>query len=285
MLISILGTSSTLIVFICLVLAVFLFVTPSERVLANRFFAIFLILTAIDISAWFWLGKDASQSLLYASRISFGTLQMPCFLGFIVASCYSDFKLDKRDLLHAIPFLVMLYLTLPGNQLAFISSNDLADNIYITNAESVFNFSLANLQYYLYISVALFVLFRFKSVFQEHYSDARASVFTWLLQLVLVSLFAHTLVFIRGIIRFTSYQELYAYMQVFGALLVLAIITWITFKALLQPELFRGIDRNEHKNEKLTKAIKSEDRDDSDVELNKAKLVEYMQTEQAFLSF
>ena len=284
MLTSILGTSSTLIVFICLVLAIFLFLTRSERALANRLFGIFLILTAIDVSAWFWVGQDVSHSLLYASRESLGALQMPCFLGFIVASCYSDFKLDKKDWLHAIPFFIKLYLTLPGNQLGFLSASDSADTVYITDNEYVFNFALAQLQYYIYIAVAIYVLFRFKTVFRENYSDSRASVFSWLLQLVVVSLFAHSLVVIRGLIQFTTYQDLYSYLQVAGALLVLVIITWITFKALLQPELFRGIDRNEHKESKPTKTTKTQVSDDSTVELNKTNLIDYMQSEQAFLN-
>ena len=240
-----------------------------------------MILTAIDVSGWLWAGKDVSNSLLYAMRVSLGALQMPFYLGFIVASCYSDFKLRKLDILHAIPFLFFLYLTLPGNQLQLAANNQEMELFYISASESVFEFVISNLQYYVYIAIAVFILLQFRAIFQKHYSDSRSSVFSWLLQLVVVSILAHTLSFVRGLISFTSISEAYIYLQIFGALVVLAVITWITLKALLEPDIFRGIDRTLLA---ASKRVKGEPNRHVSQDREEAKLLRYMEEEQPYLN-
>ena len=50
---------SILIGFVCVLLAGFLLAVPSERRLPNRFLAVFLLLTAIELSGWLWV--DASN--------------------------------------------------------------------------------------------------------------------------------------------------------------------------------------------------------------------------------
>lgn len=65
----------------------------------------------------------------------------------------------------------------------------------------------------------------------------------WLTQLAAASLFAHTLVLIRDTISFTSGGTVVLALQMVGAILALTITTWIALKSLLQPELFRDVDR------------------------------------------
>jgi len=273
-----LGIISVLVGFICLVLAVFLFLAKTERKLPNQFFGAFLLLTAVDISGWFILGRGWEAPWLEAFRSVLGALQMPLFLGFIASTCYSNFKLKKWDTLHALPFLFGVYLRLPGNQL-FWAENE-SSSLYFTEAEAIFTLIISHVQYYLYIAAAVCVLWRFKTIIRRHYADARSDVFIWLSQLVAVSIFAHTLLLIRHIAAFGTSQSFFQILQAIGAITILAVITWVTLKALIQPELFRGIDHaplraSNELGEKVAETSRDSDQED--------KLLAYMENHKPYL--
>lgn len=235
---------SILIGFTCLLLAVFLLAVPTPRKQPNRFLAIFLILTAIELSGWLWIDASNYNSWLNGIRMALGRLQMPVFLGFFISSCYSDFKLKWRDLWHLLPFAAMLLCLLPGSQ--FFLSPDTGANIAVpvTNSEIDADAAISHIQYYIYIAWIIGVLWQFRSRFREHYSGAHSEVLKWLGQLAGASLFAHTIVLLRDILRMSPVPDgvIFA-LQVFSPLLTLAITTWIALKSLIQPHLFRDVDR------------------------------------------
>ena len=217
---------SILVGFVCIVLSIFLFFVKVERVIANKLLGIFLLLTAVDISGWALNADMNISEWVETVRVSTAYLQMPFFLGFIYAACNSKFSIKPSNLLHFIPFFLVLILQV-------VKPLDWR----------IISFTL-HLQYYIYIAFAVSVLLRARSVFRAHYSDARSAVFNWLMQLVGVSLFAHTLTVFRHTALATHSHSLFYLLQLIGALLVLSIVTWITLRALLQPRLFRGIDKN-----------------------------------------
>lgn len=55
--------------FLCLLLAAFLIAVPSRAALANRLFAGFLLLTALDITGWFMDGWWQTHPVLNDLRI------------------------------------------------------------------------------------------------------------------------------------------------------------------------------------------------------------------------
>jgi AraC-like DNA-binding protein len=234
---------SVLIGFVCLLLAVFLFVAPSERKLPNRFLGLFLLLTAIDVSGWLFVGTDTSVLWLDAVRQSLGALQMPLFLWFVVSSCYADFKLKRWDILHGIPFVFALFVSLPGQQIPFGPDIAAGPTVFITAYEAQVRFITSQIQYYAYIFVCCQILLRFRSLFKEYHSGAPSAVFRWVSQLVIVSIFAHSLVVVRYVVSVSNYGTLFAILQIVGALTVLGVVTWITLKILLAPQLFRQVDR------------------------------------------
>lgn len=209
--------------FVCLLLALFLFSVKNERPLANHFLAWFLLLTAIDVSGWALAGFQLNRQL-ETFRVTLAYLQMPLFLGFFYASCQADFKLKKQDALHALPFLIVLIL----------SVQNLIDWPLVN--------AFLHLQYYIYIGVALHFVIQARAEFRSYYSDQRSELFAWLLQLIFVSLFVHTLVLIRSVLFIEEVYTYFFILQVVGAVLVLVVTSWITLKALLEPELFRGVD-------------------------------------------
>ncbi|NGX17145.1 helix-turn-helix domain-containing protein [Wenzhouxiangella sp. XN24] len=231
---------STLVGFTCCLLAVFLFAVPSARRLPNRLLAVFLVLTAIELSAWLWVTPGNAGEWLNALRLALGKLQMPIFFGFFVATCYSDFRPRWRDTLHLVPFMVALAMTLPGSQVPFASGSTA---LHLTELESHVFWIASHVQYYAYMVAVIMVLVQFRRLFHAHHSGDRSEVLTWLTQLAAVSLFAHTLILVRNVLLFTSATDVVLALQVIGILLALAITSWIALKSLLQPHLFRDVDR------------------------------------------
>jgi hypothetical protein len=209
----------------------------------NIFFGAFMSLTAVDVSGWILAAYGLEGAWINAFRSAVGALQMPLFLGFVLSACYSDFRFRMWDVLHTFPFIVALYLTLPGNQLFWGSQSSVMQKLYTTETEMIFRLITSHIQYYLYIAFAAYVLWQFRTVLRQYYADARSDVFVWLSQLVAVSIFAHTLILVRHIVAFNGGERLFSLMQAAGAVLILVIMTWVTFKALFQQHIFRGIDR------------------------------------------
>lgn len=231
---------SILIGFICLLLAGFLWTVPTQRKLPNRMLAVFLTLTAIELSGWLWVGPHNQYGWLNGFRQALGFLQMPVFFGFFVATCYSDFHLRWRDALHLIPFVLALLLILPGNQLPWGGTEAL---YAFSRAEQNFNWIASHVIYYVYTFAAIAVLWQFHKNFRAFYSGDRSEVLIWLSQLAVASLFAHTLLLVRDGLVFTPAHGAVLTLQIVGAFIALGITTWIALKSLLQPHLFRDVDR------------------------------------------
>ncbi|WP_235830909.1 hypothetical protein [Flavobacterium ustbae] len=94
-------------VFVSLLLALFLLTVKTENKLANRLFACFIIFTAIDISGLLDYEFPKEYIDLEIFRSSFCLLEMPMIYLYVLAVCYSDFKLKWKHLLYAIPFFIM----------------------------------------------------------------------------------------------------------------------------------------------------------------------------------
>ncbi|MEZ5947171.1 MAG: AraC family transcriptional regulator [Hyphomonas sp.] len=232
-----LGGVSSLIVFACLLLATFLLAVKSDNRRGNAYFAGFLLLTAFDAGGWLIASAGLSGTWLDALRQASVFLQMPLFLWFIQSTCFTGFQHGKRDWLHALPFLAALTLTLPGSQLGGGAS------AFLTRPESLLIVAGAHIQYYAYIAVIVRTLMEFRRIFRDQCSDVRSGVFRWLSQLTAVSFIVHGLVLLRSILGFSQLQAVFDVLQIAGALAALAVVTWFSLKAMLQPELFRGIDK------------------------------------------
>jgi len=231
---------SLLAVFLCLLLSSFLVLTPARRRMANLFLAAFLALTALEISGWLWIAPGQEGRSPDAVRQALGLLQMPLFLGFYLASCYSDFRLRPRDAAHLIPMLAALTLALPGVQ---IGAGPAEASPALTPREQDLLIIAAHLVYYAYMAGVAATLLHFWRQYRMQHSGGRSTTLIWLTQLAAASVFAHTLVLVRNMVGLTPARDLFVGLQVIGAVLVLGILTWITLTSLLRPELFRGVDR------------------------------------------
>ncbi|MEL7370008.1 MAG: helix-turn-helix domain-containing protein [Myxococcota bacterium] len=224
----------------CALLAGFLIAVPGERTLSNRFLAAFLLLTAIELSGWLWVDVRNVGGWANALRLALGTLQMPMFLGVFLSACYADFRLRRIDVLHLIPFLAAMVLSLPGSQVPFVSGDG---GLNLNGAELRVHWAASHLLYFGYMVAVVAVLVRFRLLFRQQHSGGRSETLTWLSRLAGASLFAHTLILVRDLLQFTPAQGVVLPLQMVGALLALAITTWLAAESLLRPSLFRRVDR------------------------------------------
>lgn len=221
--------------FICVLLAGFLLAVPTSRKLPNRLLAVFLTLTAIELSVWLWGHSSLMDGWVGGAWLALGKLQMPTFFFFFISSCYSDFHWKRYDALHLIPFLLALFFNFVSLPLG-----NIADAFSIGTRSGTI---LSHIIYYGYMTAIFVILFQFKRRFLLHHASGRSKVLVWLTQLAAVSLFAHTLIVLRDGFSGALPAEILTGLQMLGAVLALAITTWIALKSLLQPDLFRDVDR------------------------------------------
>jgi len=278
---------SILAVFICMLLAAFLWTVQSNSRTSNRFFAVFLVLTAIDLSNWSAYTIINPFSIASTFKNNLSALQMPVFLGYMVSACYSDFRLKPWHVLLTIPFVIMNITLLP---LAYGDPAALAQSF--VNADYLSAFGLIEISshvlYYTYMAAIIIVLRRFRDLSMEYYAADQSLTFTWLSQLTAVSLLAHTLALVKNTARFNDAEELFPLFQVVVAVSVLTVLVWTALKALYQPELFRGIDGTLVRTRKLVADNTKETDDPRQLSQEKkaqiAAIKQYMKTAEPFLS-
>lgn len=258
---------SILIGFICILLSGFLLLVQSPRRAPNLYLAGFLTLTAIELTVWLW-PPDHAWNGLEPIWFALGKLQMPVFYFFFLASCYSDHRLKSHDALHLMPFAWVLIFGWPnGLNLGYFSAP-------ATSGTSASWFA-SQLIYFGYMTAILVLLWRFRTRFKRHYAGAPSEVLIWLTQLAAASLFARATMLARDLSSIGPLSTMTPILQMFGALLALAITTWIAMKSLLQPQLFRDVDRRLWRLEK-------NDASKHNGDLNR--LIDHVETQQPFLS-
>lgn len=211
-------------VFVLLLLAGFLLSVKTHNKLANRLFALFLTLTAINLSGWFlWLLLPGTTKL-EMFRVSFSFLEMPVFYLYVLAICYQNFTLKVNHLAHTIPFvLVNLLVVFELSQPSWL-------------------WLASNIQWLAYIVLVVLTLRRFRTIYLQNYTENNNQSYRWLAQLTTVFAIAGTLATVKEVIPFTAYAHLFQGLQLVVGLSALTITTWFVLKALWSPELFRGVN-------------------------------------------
>jgi len=216
-----------IIVFLMLLLSIFLITVKSTKKVSNYLFAVFLLTTAFDFTGMFLL--EISNNTINSLKIASVLLQMPLYYLYVQSVCYFNFKLEKNHLLHIILFLVIF--------IALFTTT--------VSDESYFIFQIiAKIQYYFYIIAVFFTLSHFKKLYQENYSANHKNIYKWLLQITILFLIGNSFVLFRSFITSETNSNLLVNINLLISLFALFVICWFVLKALYQPELFLGIDKN-----------------------------------------
>lgn len=241
------GILSLFTVFISLLMAAFLLASKGKNYLGNIFLACFLIIMAFDSDTNF-LGSYVYPNYpgigIFISNLLF--LSMPLFYLYIQSCIYATFKLRWIHLLHLIPFVVILMVFVPNfylqdfsGKIEFLTSKDPT-----YHWEIYFTYSLVHIQIISYIIFSIISVVKYRKLLLENYSNASLLNFNWLIQLVLFLAFTDVIALVKNIFMFMEYKQGYETIMLFTGSMALFYIIWIVYKALRNPEIFRGIDSN-----------------------------------------
>jgi len=229
-------------VFVSLLLAFFLLTVKTENKLANRLFAIFFILTAVDLSGFFVYDFIYGKVNLEVFRWTTCLIEMPLFYLYVLSVCYSDFRLKWKHLLHAIPFIVVNLVFVPRFYFAPIAEKLHFFEFHNQMPEMHFFLILVEVQYFFYIISVFLILKKYREIYLENYTNPSTSTYKWLFQITAVFLGSHTLVLLKGLLRYTDFNETFIWANILVGSVALLVTCWFVLKAMNHPELFRGIN-------------------------------------------
>ena len=129
---------AVLIVILFLLFSGFLLSVKTEKKICNQLLAAFLIVTAIDISAFFYTKIIDLPLNLEMLRNSISAFKSPLLFLYILSVIYVNFKLKWKHLVHLLPWVITLLVLLPNFFLADNSGKIEFYNNYDTNAEIQF---------------------------------------------------------------------------------------------------------------------------------------------------
>ena len=239
---NLLSTVALISMFISLLLSYFLVKVKTEHNLSNRLFALFLVLTTIDLSGILF-------DLWYNSPSNFGMfrnlmifLQLPTFYLYALSVCYYDFRLKTKHILHIVPFLTANLILLPrfylvgvSSKINFVGQNSNRIEIQLTHI-------FLHFQIVVYIIAVFMILRKAKKIYLENYTGAKIESLNWLLQFTIAISLFYFIALIKNIFKFTHYPNVSEWLKVGLFLFELFIVSWYLFKALNNPNLFRNVD-------------------------------------------
>nr|WP_315232853.1 helix-turn-helix domain-containing protein [uncultured Flavobacterium sp.] len=229
-------------VFVSLLMAFFLLTVKTENKLANRLFAWFFIISAIDLSGFFVTDYIQDYLDLMIFRWTICLLAMPLFYLYVLSVCYSDFRLKWKHLLHLLPILLVNLVFIPRLYLASNADMKLLSGDLEHMPEIYLIQILIEFQYVFYIVSAFLILKKYREIYLENYTNPSTSTYKYLFQMTTVFLIAHGLVALKNLLRYSDYRQMFLWLNVVVGSVALFITCWLVMKALNHPELFRGIN-------------------------------------------
>jgi AraC-like DNA-binding protein len=229
--------------FVGLLLAFFLLTVKTNNKVANRLFAAYLLLFAIDNSGLFINEEFLREHLnLEFFRWTTSFLMLAVFYLYVVSVCFADFRLKAKHLLHAIPFIAgnvvfafRLYFLNDVEKLRFYDHHNQMPEFYSM-------LSMGLIQIIFYSFAVFFVLKKYRTIYQENYTNPRTSIYKWLIQICTVLFTLYYLSAAKNTLRYVDFELLWIWANVVLQFILLIVICWFVLKALNYPELFRGID-------------------------------------------
>ena len=273
--------------FISLFLAFFLFNVKTKHKTSNALFAVFLIVTAIDVSGTLLNIVIQKPSNLGMLRNTLAFLQIPVFYLYVLSVCYSDFKLKPKYLLHLLPFVIVNVVLLP----CFYSVNVASKINLLQNRQNIIELQFSHILFHTQIVVYLIAVFmllrKTKKIYLENYAGANINSYRWLFQFTTALAILYLIALVKNIFKFSEYEYISEWINSGLLIFQLFITCWYLLKALNNPGLFRNIDSKL----KLVSDIILENKDSKPLAGNEkkqdetlSKLQQFMIAEKPFLN-
>ncbi|MHB0756356.1 helix-turn-helix domain-containing protein [Polaribacter sp. M15] len=242
---SIIPFLAVLIVILFLLFSVFLLSVKTEKKLPNQLLASFLIVTAIDISAFFYHQHIQIPLNLEMLRNSISAFKNPLLFLYILSVIYSNFRLKWKHLVHLLPWIITILVLMPN---FFLVSNEAKIEFtknYNTTIEIQFLDYFGDFLSLAYLIAELYYITRYRKLLLENFTNKTTfKNYKWLKQLAILLFIGQVLTWIKNYARLNlSLEEtnsLRTIILVFGVFL----ICWLFLKAVNSPKLFKGVDVN-----------------------------------------
>lgn len=235
---------TSILCFLSIFFAIFLFFVKSTNKVGNRILAFFLIVRALDASVIIYDNYIELHPALDVLRHDLGGfLQSPLLFLFMLSIIYKDFKLKAKYILLLIPFLLVTLFSIPRYYLIYLGfENSIFEGLPLY-FEILFTYTLASIQNLGLIILTFFILIRYRKIMLENYSVNQTN-YRWLFYMNVISSFLFIAALIKNIHKFQDHPPIITELRILVMGISLFFICWLVFKALMAPKLFSGIDSN-----------------------------------------
>lgn len=238
---------SLIIVFVSWVLIAFLLTAKTKNKTSNTILALFLMVNAQDSSGmfahFFVYPKFPGWGMIINSTVFF---KLPLLYLYVLSVIYSDFKLQKKHLLHAVTWVINVIFLTPrffavdfDDKLVFLNENSIEKK-----PEVWASYVLIHIQILVYFIMCFIAIKKYKSLLLENYSNASLFNYKWLFNIILLFAIIALIATFKNVFLFAHLDMALYITQISVSTFALGFMTWIVLKALHSPELFRGINSN-----------------------------------------
>lgn len=278
---SIISVLGVIIVLLFLFFSVFLFTVKTEKKTSNYLLAAFLVVTAIDISAFFYSNFIELPLAIEMLRIKISGFKDPLLFLYILSIIYSNFKFKKIHLIYAVPWLLGIIVLMPNFFLADNATKLDFFNSYDEKPEGKFLNIFGYLVSLAYLFSEIYYVIRYRKLLLENYTDKNAfKNYNWLKQLLVLLTIGQIITVIKNVSREFYSSETTDVLRIVTLLFGVFFIFWLVFKALNSPKLFRGVDVNLNTSKEMKGNVGGEAKNNQQIKL----LKDYMEEEKPYLN-
>lgn len=238
---------SLIIVFVSWVLVAFLLTAKTKNKTSNILLSLFLIINAQDSSGifarYFVYPNYPGWGMVINSTVFF---KLPVLYLYVLSVIYSDFKLQKKHLLHLLTWAINISILTPhffavdfDEKWTFLNENNIEKK-----PEIWASYTLIHIQIAVYFTMCFIAIKKYKLLLLENYSNASLFNYKWLFQFILLFAIGSVIATFKNAFLFAHLDMAYYITVITVTLFALAFLTWVVLKALHNPELFRGINSN-----------------------------------------
>jgi AraC-like DNA-binding protein len=239
---SVISVLGFIIVLLFLFFAAFLLTVKTDKKLSNKLLAAFLIVTAVDISAFFYTNFINLPASIEMLRIKISNFKDPLLFLYILSIVYTNFKLKKKHIVHVIPWAINIAVLVPN----FFMTDNNTQVQFLNNYDQSFEIKILSIFGYLvsfsYFVAEIYYVVRYRKLLLENYTDKDAfKNYNWLKQLLILLFIGQIITIVKNAFRSSYSPEVMGSLNItilrFGVFLMF----WIVVKALNSPKLFRGV--------------------------------------------
>lgn len=236
---------AVLIVLLFLLFSGFLLSVKAEKKLSNRLLAAFLIITAIDISAFFYHKIVALPLSLEMLRSSISSFKNPLLFLYILSVIYTNFRLQWKHLIHILPWIIAILTLFPNFFLIDEAAKEAFFSTYNDHIEIKILGVFGDLLSLAYLLAEVYYIVRYRKLLLENFADKNTfKNYNWLKQLAILLFVGQVLTWIKNYSRINSTLEDTNFLRTVVLVYGIGFICWLFLKAVNSPKLFRGIDVN-----------------------------------------